>query len=130
MRSLFVLTLVSTLALVFVAPSQAAVTVSVGDGTANADGSATVPVTITCSPGARVIEAHLTLSQDEGAVAATAGIPNVRCTGRARTYLVTLRPFDGAFHSGAAYASPYVLVERRSTDGTESGGSAQTITLQ
>jgi hypothetical protein len=128
-RSAIALALVS-LALALAPSAQAEVTVSVGDGTANADGSATVPVTISCTPGARVIEALLTLSQDDGAVWSMAGIANVRCTGRARTYVVTLTPFEGAFHPGTAYASPYVLIERRGTGETESGGTAQFITLR
>ena len=127
-RSLVALMLASA-ALVCASSAHAVVTVSVGDGTANADGSATVPVTVACTPGSVVIEALVTLSQDDGAVWAMAGIPNVRCTGQPRTYLVTLRPYDAAFHPGTAYASPYVLVQSRRTGETESGGSARYITL-
>ncbi len=76
-----------------------------------------------------MLEAHLFLSQDDGAVSQMAGIRNVRCTGRPRTYLVLVAPHDGAFHPGTAYASPYVLVESRRTGATESAGSAQYITL-
>ncbi len=117
-------------ALVAAPAAHAAVSVSVSNGTANPDGSATVPVSIYCSPGSVVLEAHLSLSQDDGAVWAMAGIPNVRCGGKARTYLVTVRPHDGAFHAGTAYASPYVLVQDRATGNTESGGSAASIPLQ
>ena len=121
----------SVLAALVAAPAaHAAVSVSVSDGTGNPDGSATVPVSISCSPGSVVLEAHLSLSQDDGAIWGIAGIANVRCTGRATTYLVTVRPHEGAFHSGTAYASPYVLVQRRGTGATESGGSAASISLQ
>lgn len=110
--------------------AQAAAVATAGDGKANPDGSATVPVTITCSPGARVLEAHLTLSQDEQTIWGMAGIANVRCTGRPRTYAVTVRPYDGNFHLGVAFASPYILVEDRRTGTTESGGTFSVIELR
>ncbi len=116
-------------ALVAAPAAHAAVSVSVSDGTVNADGSATVPVSISCSPGSVVLEAHLSLSQDDGAIWGMAGIANVRCTGKTTTYMVTVRPYDGAFHAGTAYASPYVLTQRRRTGTTESGGSAASISL-
>ena len=129
MRRLLWVLSVSVLALAAAPAAQAAVIASVGDGTANPDGSATVPVTISCEPGSVVLEAHLTLSQGDGSVWGMSGIANVRCTGRARTYLVTVTPFEGAFHAGVAYASPYVLVQDRRTGDTESGGSASHVTL-
>jgi hypothetical protein len=110
--------------------AQAAVSISVANGTVNADGSATVPVSVSCEPGRVVLEAHLTLSQDDQTISGTGGIGNVRCTGRVRTYLVTVTPFQGAFHSGTAFASPFVLVQNRRTGETESGGTASNITLQ
>jgi hypothetical protein len=127
-RSLiFVGTLV--VALLVAAGAQAAVTVSVGDGRANTDGTATVPVTVTCPPGSFVLEAHLTLSQDDQAISGQAGLGRIRCNGRPQTFLVTVTPFQGSFHAGAAYASPFILVQFRGTGETESGGSASTITL-
>jgi hypothetical protein len=114
-----------------VAPvAHAAVTAVAGDGTVSADGSATVPVTFSCTPGSVVIEAHLTLSQDDQRVSGTAGIPGVRCTGKPRTLLVRVVPVDGAFHPGAAFASPFLLVQNRRTGTTESGGTGATITLR
>jgi hypothetical protein len=110
--------------------AQAAVFVSVGNGTVNANGSATVPVSVSCDPGRVVLEAHLTLSQDDQAISGMSGIGNVRCTGRVRTHLVTVTPFQGAFHPGIAHASPFVLVQDRRTGQTESGGTATDITLQ
>ncbi len=117
-------------ALVAAPAAHAAVSVSVSNGTVNPDGSATVPVTIFCSPGSEVLEAHLTLSQDDQTISGMAGIAGVRCTGKARTYLVTVTPFQGSFHAGTAHASPFVLVQNRRTGETESGGSAATISLQ
>jgi hypothetical protein len=110
--------------------AQAAVSVSVGNGTVNPDGSATVPVSVSCDPGRLVLEAHLTLSQDDQTISGMSGIANVRCTGRVRTYLVTVTPSQGAFHAGTAFASPFVLVQDRRTGQTESGGNASNITLQ
>lgn len=129
MRRLLVVASLSVLGLAAAPLAHAVAAASAGDGTANPDGTATVPVTITCDPGSVVLEAHLTLSQGDGSVWGMSGIANVRCTGRPRTYLVTVRPTEGAFAAGAAYASPYVLVQDRRTGGTQSGGTASTITL-
>ena len=121
----------SLMAALLAAPAaHAAVSVSASNGTANPDGSATVPVSISCSPGSIILEAHLSLSQDDGAIWGMAGIANIRCTPKARTYLVTVTPYNGAFHAGTAYASPYVLIQDRATGHTESGGSAASISLQ
>ena len=130
MRRTLIVTGGVVLALVVAPVAYAVVTATVGDGTANADGSASVPVTVTCPAGARVIEAHLTLSQDDQAISGMAGIAGVRCNGRPRTYLVRVVPLEGAFHAGTAFASPYVLVERRSGNTTESGGTGRSITLE
>ena len=121
---------VVALAFVVTPVAYALVTATVGDGTVNSDGSASVPVTVSCPPGAKVIEAHLTLSQDEQTISGMAGIAGVRCNGRPRTYLVRVVPLDGAFHAGTATASPYVLVELPRGNTTESGGTGGTITLQ
>ena len=112
------------------APAYGAVTATAGDGTVAADGSATVPVTISCTPGSVVLEAHLSLSQDNQTIAGMAGIGGVRCNGRPRTHPVRVIPFDGAFHSGEAFASPFLLVQNRRGDATESGGTSSVITLQ
>ena len=124
------LTVVVVAALLILAPAaQAQVTARAGYGTVHADGSVTVPVTLSCSPGMRVLEAHLTLSQVVQTVSGTAGIAKVLCTGRPRTYLVRVTPLDGAFHAGTAFASPYLLVHNRRTNTTESGGTFTTIML-
>ena len=117
-------------ALVMASVAYAVVTATVGDGTANTDGSATVPVTVSCPGGAKVIEAHLTLSQDDQTIWGMGGIAGIRCNGRPHTYLARVVPVEGAFHAGTAFASPYVLVERRGGKTTESGGAGGTITLE
>jgi hypothetical protein len=125
------LSIIVAAAVLIVTPAAyAAVMATAGNGTANPDGSATAPVTIACTPGSRVLEAHLSLSQDAQTISGMAGIGGVRCTGQPRTYQVTVTPFDGAFHSGEAFASPFVLVQSRRTGATESGGTSSTITLQ
>jgi hypothetical protein len=120
------------LALAVAPVAYAVVTATVGNGTANTDGSATVPVTVSCPGGAKVIEAHLTLSQDDQFISGMGGIAGVRCNGRPSTYLVRVVPWDvdRAFHAGTAVASPYVLVERRGGKTTESGGTGGSITLE
>jgi hypothetical protein len=128
MRPVLVATVLA--ALVAAPAAHTAVSVSASNGTVNPDGSATVPVSISCTPGSVVLEAHLSLSQDDGAIWGMAGIANVRCTGKTTTYHVTVRPHAGAFHAGTAYASPYVLTQRRGTGATESGGSAASISLE
>lgn len=130
MRNALTLIGALVLALLVAAPAHAEVRVSVGGGTSNPDGSATVSVTVTCDPGSRIIEAHVSLSQDEGYVWGMGGLANVRCNGRPNTYLATVRPSNGYFHAGAAYASAYVLVQSRATGQTESGGGSGEITLQ
>ena len=130
MRRRLILVGVVAAVLVVAPTAYAAVTAAAGDGTVNADGSATVPVTFSCSPGSVVIEAHITLSQDDQKISGTAGIAGVRCTGRPRTLLVKVVPVDGAFHPGTAFASPFLLVQNRRTSMTESGGTSATITLR
>ena len=130
MRGTFLVVGAVALALVVVPVAYAVVTATVGDGTANTDGSASVPVTVSCPGGSTVIEALVTLSQDDQTISGMAGIPGVRCNGRPRTYLARVVPVEGAFHVGTALASPYVLVERRNGKTTESGGTGGSITLR
>lgn len=130
MRGTLVVVGAVALALVIAPVAYAVVTATVGDGTANTDGSASVPVTVSCPAGTKVIEALVTLSQDDQTISGMGGIAGVRCNGRARTYLVRVAPTQGAFHAGTAFASPYVLVQRRSGNTTESGGTGGSITLR
>jgi hypothetical protein len=128
MRRAFVLSAV--IALAMSGTASAAVTVSVSDGTVGAGGAATVPVTVTCEKGFEVLEAHLGLSQDDQTINGMAGLTRVKCKGKPVTVSVTVTPFEGAFHAGSAHASPFVLVIDPKTDETQSGGTAQTITLK
>ena len=120
------------LALVAAPAADARVSATVADGVVNPDGSATIPVTVRCPPQATVLEALVTLSQDDQAISGMGGLGAVPCRNGRKgvTTLVTVRPFDGAFHAGAAFASPYVLVQRKKSESTESGGTAAAITLR
>jgi hypothetical protein len=110
-------------ALLAVPVAGAVVSVSVSDGTVIGDGSRDDLL----QPG--FDGPRSPPGQDEQAISGMAGIAGVRCTGKARTYLVTVTPFQGAFHVGETNASPFVLVQRRGAEQTESGRSAATILL-
>ena len=88
-----------------------------------------VTVEVACSPDREVLEAFIHVVQD-GYQSQFGGIP-VRCTGRARTYLVTVRALaDQPFHTGEAHASAYVLVYDRATGAMEPGGATRTIEIR
>ncbi len=121
-RTLILVGIVAALLLI-ASPAHASITATAVDGTANSDGSATVPVTFSCPPGWRVIEALVTLSQDDQSIFGMAFVGGVRCTGRPQTFLVRVVSHDGAFHPGTAFASPYLLAERRRDNTSDSGGT-------
>ena len=92
-------------------PAAAALTASIEPRAhLERDGEVRVTVRVACDAGDSVLEAHLGLSQDDGAVSGTAGIAGIVCDGRVRKHRVRVRPLDGAFHRGMAFASGYVLV--------------------
>ena len=73
-----------------------------------ANGAVRAVVVASCDPGNQVLEAQLSVSQDNRALSGQGGIP-VRCDGNSRKYRVTVGPFEGAFHAGDAFASAFVL---------------------
>jgi hypothetical protein len=77
-----------------------------------------------------VLEAHVTLSQDDQATSGMGGIAGVVCDGRSRIYQVRVPAQQGSFHRGKARASPFVLVRDPATDTTESAGSSRIIQLR
>jgi hypothetical protein len=111
-------------------PAQAAVAVSIEpDAKLVANGAVRAVVVASCDSGQQVLEAHLTVSQDNQAISGQAGIP-VRCDGKSRKYRVTVAPLEGAFHAGDAFASAFVLTCADPTCGTtEQGQDARTITV-
>lgn len=120
------------LAAVATAPAEAAPSVSVQVArNASLSGSAIVAlVTVSCSDGASVLEAQLTVSQDNQATSGTAGIAGVVCDGRPHRYTVTVNGQQGAFHTGPAHASAFVLVQDSLTGGTASDGASRTISVR
>jgi hypothetical protein len=87
-------------------------------------------VVVSCDQGHQVLEAHLSVSQDNQAIFGQTGIP-VRCDGKSRRYRVTVTPVEGAFHTGEAFASAFVLTCTDSSCGTtEQGQDARTITVR
>ena len=93
------------------APAAAALTAAVErEAKLERDGAVRATVRIACDASDQVLEAHLGLSQDAGAVSGTGGIGGIVCDGRTRRYRVRVRAFDGAFHRGPASASAFVLV--------------------
>jgi hypothetical protein len=130
MRFLVVMVAALGLAWAGSVPAQAAVAVSIEPAAKLvADGAVRAVVVASCDAGQRVLEAHLSVSQDNQAIFGQAGIL-VRCDGKSRKYRVTVTPIDGAFHAGDAFASAFVLTCADPTCGTtEQGQDAQTITV-
>ena len=69
-----------------------------------------VEVSVQCEPPAEVLEALVTVSQDEGAASGEAGITSVVCDGKKRTHTVDVQTLDSTFHPGEAFVSSLVLV--------------------
>jgi hypothetical protein len=94
------------------------------------DGAVRAVVVASCDPGQEVLEAHLSVSQDEQSIFGQVGIP-ARCDGKLRRYKVTVAPLEGAFHVGEAFASAFVLACADPTCGTtEQGQDARNITVR
>jgi hypothetical protein len=76
------------------------------------DGQAVrVKVKVACEPPAEVLEALVTVHQDdEGAAFGEAGITSVVCDGKARVHRVTVEALDSTFRPGEAFVSAFVLV--------------------
>ncbi len=69
-----------------------------------------VEVKVKCNPPAEVLEALVTVSQDEGAAFGEAGITSVTCDGKKRTHTVAVQALDSTFRLGEAFVSGFVLV--------------------
>jgi hypothetical protein len=112
-------------------PAQAAVAASIEPvAKLVTNGAVRAVVVAMCDPGQQVLEAHLSVTQDNQAIFGQAGIP-VRCDGKSRKYRVTVTPSDGDFHAGDAFGSAFVLICTDPTCGTtEQGQDARTITVR
>jgi len=112
-------------------PVQATTTVSIDPEAKLArSGSVVARLTITCDPGREVLEAHLTISQDDQRISGTAGISGTRCDNRPHTVKVRVTPVEGAFHEGEASASAFISRLDPNTGTTEQGQDSQAITVQ
>jgi hypothetical protein len=131
MRLLVVLVAALGLAWAGSVPVQAAVAVSIEpEAKLVANDAVRTVVVASCDLGHQVLEAHLSVSQDNQAIFGQTGIP-VRCDGKSRKYRVTVTPLEGAFHAGDAFASAFVLTCADPTCGTtEQGQDARTITVR
>ena len=129
----FLLVLVAALGLAWTGslPAQAAVAVSIeSEAKLVVNGAVRGVVVASCDAGHQVLEAQLSVSQDNQAIFGQTGIP-VRCDGKSRKYRVTVMPLEGAFHAGDAFASAFVLTCPDPTCGTtEQGQDARTITVR
>jgi hypothetical protein len=132
MRFLLVLTAALGLAWAGQAPAQAAVAVTIEPGAKLVGaGAVRLVVVASCDPGDQVLEAHVSVSQDNQTIVGQTGIP-LGCDGKARKYRVTVRPLQGAFHAGDAFASAFALTctDPPTCGTTEQGQDARTITVR
>jgi hypothetical protein len=83
-----------------------------------------VELQVTCPQGKEVLEAHISVSQDDSATYGLSGIP-VKCTGKPHTYKTVVTAQQGQFHTGTAYASAYVLLYDPATGTTESASATE-----
>jgi hypothetical protein len=130
-RFLMVLAMALGLACAGPVPAQAAVAVSIQSGAKLlSNGAVSAVVVASCDPGDQVLEAALSISQDNRALSGQAGI-RVRCEGRSREYRVMVAPREGAFHAGDAFASAFVLTCADTKCGTaEQGQGTRTIMVR
>jgi hypothetical protein len=131
MRFLLVLAAALGLTWAGTAQAQAAVVVSIEpEAKLLANGAVRAVVVVSCDPGRQVLEAHLSVSQDNQAIFGQTGI-SVRCDGKSHKYRVTVTSLEGTFHAGDAFASAFVLTCADPTCGTtEQGQDALTITVR
>ena len=87
-------------------------------------GAVLLRVVITCDAPGDVVEAFVTLSQDNQAIFGQGGIGGVRCDGKRHHHRALVRTPQGNFHKGTGYASAYVLV-CPSTGVCQSGGDVE-----
>ena len=113
-------------------PAHADVTVSIEPrAKLTATGAVRVVVVASCDPGDQVLEAHLSVSQDDQTISGQAGIP-VRCDGKSRKYRVAVSPLEGTFHPGDAFVSAFVLTctDPPTCGMTEQGQDVGTVTVR
>jgi hypothetical protein len=86
-----------------------------------------VEVRCTTEPGEQLLEGAVTVSQD--AAFGMAGL-NPVCNGKRRIYPIRVNTFDGAFESGEAFVSAFLIFIDSETQDTTSFGDFTVITLR
>jgi hypothetical protein len=116
--------------LIGVAPAGAATSVTIEPTAKRVAGGAAVIVrlTVTCDPGRDVLEAHVSVSQDEAS--GMAGIPGIVCDGSPHRHRVRVGTFEGSYDRGEAFASAFILRIDPVTQETEQGQDSRTVTVR
>jgi hypothetical protein len=85
---------------------------------------------VSCPNGAEVLEAGITMSQDDQQIFGEGFISQIRCNGRKRWHSFQASSTDMPFHRGVAYVSAYVLVEISGGNDTLSAGHTRFIRVR
>ena len=91
------------------------------------DGVIAGSVRVACPSGLHVLEAGITLSQDDQAIFGQGFIDRITCDGRQRRYRWRAFSLDQPFHTGPAYVSAYVIVIDDAFQDTVSGGDTRIV---
>jgi hypothetical protein len=95
-----------------------------------ADGNITGSVRVSCPAGLQILEAGVTLSQDDQAIFGQGFIDRITCDGKQRWYRWRAFWFDQPFHTGAAYVSAFVIVTDENFEDTVSGGDTRIVRVR
>lgn len=94
------------------------------------DGFVLGRVKVACPAGMEVLEALVTVSQDDQAIFGEGFIAAGECDGRRHRTTFGAQSYDAPFHAGEAYVSAYLLVVDPATDETLSAGDTRIIRLR
>lgn len=89
-----------------------------------------VPVTASCDPGMELLEARISVSQEDQGVNGDGPIGSFPCDGRRHAVIGRARTFDSQYHPGEAFASAFLLVIDPETQQTQSVGDTRVIRLE
>ena len=87
-------------------------------------------VKVACPAGLEILEAHVTVSQDDQRLFGQGPISGVHCTGKPRWYRYQARAYEHSFHTGSAYVSAYVLAGAEHRVRTASGGDTRVVKVR
>ena len=94
------------------------------------DGNVAGSVRVSCPRGLHVLEAGVTLSQDDQALFGQGFIDRITCDGKQRWYRWRAFWFEQPFHTGTAYASAFVIVTDEASEDTVSGGDTRIVAVR